>query len=197
MTLWELLAELLGMTIIGLGTLLLGSTAIIQWSGWVALGGLLLIGVIITSQMQWPWRLLVTMHIRAANRMLAMLAELGFRRFRLMAKLSVMTTLSWLVALLGFYVLLDGMGIAEAITLPQAMTSFAIAWVVGLLVIISPSGLGPREATLTVLLSPIFGATVAFSVALLARIWWALGETIHILIALLWSTVRAGSALDH
>jgi glycosyltransferase 2 family protein len=47
--------------------------------------------------------------------------------------------------------------------------AYALAWVVGFLVVIAPAGVGAREAMLVVALSPVMPASAATAVALLSR----------------------------
>jgi glycosyltransferase 2 family protein len=47
---------------------------------------------------------------------------------------------------------------------------FAIAWVVGVLVLPAPAGVGPREVAFVVVLAPLLGLTAATSVAVLLRV---------------------------
>ncbi|GAA3996788.1 lysylphosphatidylglycerol synthase domain-containing protein [Allokutzneria multivorans] len=59
----------------------------------------------------------------------------------------------------------DMLGVAVTCT-----GAFAIAWVVGLVVVIAPAGLGAREAVLIAALAPLVGGAEAASVALLLRL---------------------------
>ena len=60
--------------------------------------------------------------------------------------------------------------------LPTLTGQYALAWVVGFLSFLTPSGLGVREGTLAYLLSHHLSPVTATLVALLARIWFLLGE---------------------
>lgn len=48
--------------------------------------------------------------------------------------------------------------------------AFALAWVVGFLVVIAPAGTGPREAALVLALAPLLGSADALLVALVSRV---------------------------
>jgi glycosyltransferase 2 family protein len=50
------------------------------------------------------------------------------------------------------------------------MGAFAVGWVVGLVTIVAPAGIGAREATFALLLAPLVGAAPAVAVALLLRL---------------------------
>jgi uncharacterized membrane protein YbhN (UPF0104 family) len=51
-----------------------------------------------------------------------------------------------------------------------ATGAFALAWVVGFLVVIAPAGTGPREAALVLALSPVIADSDALLVALVSRV---------------------------
>jgi hypothetical protein len=60
---------------------------------------------------------------------------------------------------------------SELLTVGVAATgAFAVGWVVGLVSIVSPAGIGAREATFALLLAPLVGAGPAVTVALLLRL---------------------------
>lgn len=59
---------------------------------------------------------------------------------------------------------------ATAGTVPLAVGSYALAWVVGFLAFVAPAGVGAREAVLVVLLAPVVGVGAALSVALVSRV---------------------------
>ncbi|SDN27632.1 lysylphosphatidylglycerol synthase domain-containing protein [Allokutzneria albata] len=59
----------------------------------------------------------------------------------------------------------DMLGVAVTCT-----GAFAVAWAVGLVVIVAPAGLGAREAVLVAALAPLAGGPAAASVALLLRL---------------------------
>lgn len=54
--------------------------------------------------------------------------------------------------------------------LPASIAAFALAYVVGVVVILAPSGLGAREVVLVLLLAPVFGVAVAAAIAIIARL---------------------------
>ncbi len=191
--LWELMAELLAILVV---TLVI-SLSIISLPGYAGYAGLVTIGVlflilaIFVSQMFWPWRLLARFRLRGADRMLQMLQDLGSNRFTLTVRLTGASSVMWIITGVSFYILLASLGLTESLSLRQAAVIYFVAWTIGFLVFITPAGLGPREAILIGLLIPFFGATTAFSVSLLARLWWALSETVHILVMLCQYTLTA------
>src|SRR5690606_32136514 len=118
------------------------------------------------------------------------LSALGSKRFNLLGYLSVSSLVIWVITGIGFYVLLLGLQRPEPISIWYAIVTYAVSWTIGFLIFVTPAGLGAREAALTLLLTPVYGVETAFSIALLARVWWALVEGLHILIALLWYVIK-------
>lgn len=70
-------------------------------------------------------------------------------------------------------------GVLEIQTAPSALviaSVFVVSWVVGFLSILTPGGIGVREATLILLLQPSMAAPQALALALLARATWTIIE---------------------
>jgi uncharacterized membrane protein YbhN (UPF0104 family) len=59
---------------------------------------------------------------------------------------------------------------------PHLVAGYAIAYVVGLVSLITPSGLGVREGALYLLLAPLVGGGVVTVAAIAMRLWVTLGE---------------------
>lgn len=79
--------------------------------------------------------------------------------------------LSWVAA--GALVLVLLLGAGAPLTWRTLLVSFsgyALAWVVGFVVVFAPAGAGPREAVLVVLLAPVLGTGAALAVVLVARV---------------------------
>jgi uncharacterized membrane protein YbhN (UPF0104 family) len=131
------------------------------------------------------WQLLLDLRLRGAQRMVNILRTLGNRRFTLLAYMSLASTMISLVTGLGFFLLVLSFNQPEPVSWWHMTVIYAVAWTIGFLVFITPAGLGPREAALTLFLAPVYGPETAFSIALVARLWWALAEGLHIGIALL------------
>ena len=187
-TMWELLAIL--MIGLGFGVLSLGALSGVEWAGPITLGAVILISGMLLSLMFWPWRLLQRLHLKGAQRMVDILSALGSKRFNLLGYLSISSLVIWVITGIGFYVLLLGLQRPEPISVWYAIVTYAVSWTIGFLIFVTPAGLGAREAALTLLLTPVYGVETAFSIALLARVWWALVEGLHILIALLWYVIK-------
>jgi glycosyltransferase 2 family protein len=119
----------------------------------------------------------------------------------------VTVTLTWgqvLLALLGYagVWLVMGSGFAllavsiTPITAPQfaaLIATWAAAYVIGYLSLLTPSGLGVREGVMILLLAPLFPAPVPTMIALAARLWMVVGELVGAGIAL---AARSRTRLD-
>lgn len=66
----------------------------------------------------------------------------------------------------------------------QAASIFALAWCAGFVIVIAPAGLGIRETVLSALLSSYMPISEALSIALIARLWWTLGEAFIIVFSI-------------
>lgn len=55
-------------------------------------------------------------------------------------------------------------------SLPAAAAAFALAYTIGVAVVVAPAGVGAREVTLVALLSPVIGVGAAGAVAILTRL---------------------------
>lgn len=75
---------------------------------------------------------------------------------------------AWVIA-----VDLGAVGPADAAVVGGA---FALAWVVGFLVILAPAGAGPREAAFVLALSPVMGSAQALVLALVSRVLMMVGD---------------------
>lgn len=84
--------------------------------------------------------------------------------------------LHWAVYGVGFYLLVQAVYPLPIGAMPSLIGIFSIAWVVGFLSFITPSGLGVREGVLSYLLSFLVPVPVALLLSLLARVWVTLAE---------------------
>ena len=121
-----------------------------------------------------------------------------------MAKLhrpALRVTLTWgqiWVLLLRYLVVWLAMGLsfaalARALTpypldvVPYLVASWAAAYVIGYLSLLTPSGLGVREGILALLLTEVFAAPLPTVIAIVARLWMVLAELLGAGVALvLW-----------
>lgn len=92
-------------------------------------------------------------------------------------------TLCWLVygVAFGFFVL--AINRLPYIQLFSLVPTFALAYTLGFIAVFAPSGFGVREGVMALLLSSVFPLTIAFTIALAARIWFSLGEVLFFVIA--------------
>ncbi|HEY5514874.1 MAG TPA: lysylphosphatidylglycerol synthase domain-containing protein [Pengzhenrongella sp.] len=83
----------------------------------------------------------------------------------------LVTIASWLLFGGHLWILLGGVptGTTALHTLALAVTGFALAWVVGFVVVIAPAGLGVREAVLVGVLGSVLSAGAALALALVSR----------------------------
>jgi hypothetical protein len=91
--------------------------------------------------------------------------------------------LAWSLYGVSFWIFLKGITTTQTPLLP-AIGLFVMAYQIGYLMLFAPGGVGPREAMMTVFLTPWFGQAVAAAVALASRLWLICAETISALIAL-------------
>jgi uncharacterized membrane protein YbhN (UPF0104 family) len=82
---------------------------------------------------------------------------------------------AWLPAGAAAWVLTDGLSPSSA-DVRFVTGAYALAWLVGFVVVFAPSGLGVREATLVALLAPRFGIGPATVLALMLRFANVLGD---------------------
>jgi uncharacterized membrane protein YbhN (UPF0104 family) len=92
----------------------------------------------------------------------------------------LLAVLDWLLWGLSFALLtfsLQDYSTAEMLyLLPHLVASYAIAYAIGFISLLTPSGLGVREGAFYVLLAPLLGGGVVTISALAMRIWTTLGE---------------------
>jgi glycosyltransferase 2 family protein len=99
----------------------------------------------------------------------------------------VVTALNWLIwggAFAALAFALAGDGVAERANFaPLLIASYPIAYVVGFLSLITPSGFGVREGAMFLLLTPQIDGGVVTVIALAMRVWTTLGELVMALIS--------------
>lgn len=67
----------------------------------------------------------------------------------------------------------------------QIIGIFALAWCAGYVIVIAPAGIGIRESVLSALLASYMPVAQALSIALMARLWWSIGEAGFIFLSML------------
>ncbi|MCM3520076.1 YbhN family protein [Curtobacterium sp. P97] len=73
---------------------------------------------------------------------------------------------------------LRAFGADSSVLLPVATGAYAVAWLVGFLVVIAPAGLGPREGVLLLLLGSVTDSTGALALAVVSRAFMTLGDVV-------------------
>jgi glycosyltransferase 2 family protein len=89
---------------------------------------------------------------------------------------SAVTLLGWCVYGFAFWALGRGLGLPAALPLPQAAGVFALGYIVGLLALFAPGGLGPREFMFQALLTPYLGVGGAAALTIASRLQLTLTE---------------------
>jgi uncharacterized membrane protein YbhN (UPF0104 family) len=162
----------------GLATLLVFGSAV-TWQRTAALGVLKPVMAAVAAV------LLIATHpavLRAGINAVLRLAkrpELEIRlRWRDVLGWTLLLSVNWLILGAGFYLLLRAI-IDVPPTLYLFVTgAFAVAGIVGVLVLFAPSGIGVREGVMTFVLSAVLPAGVAAVAAILARVWMTLAEAL-------------------
>ena len=85
------------------------------------------------------------------------------------------TAINWLLWCAGFYFLI--LSLTDTPVSPDAGLSFALATNIGILAIVSPGGLGVREAVLIAYLNFIgLSMAEATTISVASRLWFLIGE---------------------
>lgn len=99
-------------------------------------------------------------------------------------KVYIIYFISWIIYGLAFYFLIKGLDITSDVPFMVGMGSFVLAYILGLLALFSPGGLGVRELILNSMLTPYMGP-VAAGIVVAARVWSLIAEIFSAGIALL------------
>lgn len=164
------------------------------------LGALALVGLtlplweIVPGNERWLLLLLPIGMLALHPRILGRLLEWAAGRLR-RPELAWSYTYSHIITLLAAYsvanlfaglslaVILWGLTPLNPTQLPLVVGAAALAWVVGYLSFLTPSGLGVREGVLTLLLAQVYPLPVAIVGSLLFRLVATLGELLAVLVA--------------
>lgn len=84
--------------------------------------------------------------------------------------------LMWVIQGTGCYLLIRSFYPLDISRLPMVAGAFALSWILGFIVLISPAGLGVREGIFTFALRLVMPEPVAIIAALLSRIWITVTE---------------------
>jgi len=104
------------------------------------------------------------------------------------------TLAAWVLYGLALWMLSTGMLAAAPPPVPTAIGVFAAGYIVGLIAIFAPGGVGVRELMLTALLGPVIGAGPAAALSVGSRLMLTCTELAAALIAVAIGSGRAGRA---
>jgi hypothetical protein len=68
--------------------------------------------------------------------------------------------------------------------------AFAVSWIIGMVAVFAPAGLGVREGLFALLVDPILKGSLNIIVSLLSRIWITLSEILCFLVVFLLLKLR-------
>ena len=85
--------------------------------------------------------------------------------------------LSWATFGIAFWMLIRGLMATATVPVPAAMGMFALGYVMGIVAVFAPSGLGVRDLALVGFLTPLLGSGGALAVSLVSRVQLTLTET--------------------
>ena len=91
---------------------------------------------------------------------------------------SSLTFLSWCVYGLAFWSLGRGLGLPPALPLADAAGVFALGYILGLLALFAPGGIGVREGVFYVLLTPYLGGGGALALSVASRLELTVTEAV-------------------
>ena len=116
----------------------------------------------------------------------ALWPQTEFRPLDLRAAMSAgfVTVLAWIAYGVAFWLLANGLFVDHALDVRSAIGIFAAGYIVGLLAIFAPGGVGVREAVLVALLTPRIGPGEALALAVASRLLLTLCEVVAALAAL-------------
>jgi uncharacterized membrane protein YbhN (UPF0104 family) len=101
------------------------------------------------------------------------------------AESAALGVVSWIAHGTAFWLLARGLGLTGALPLATALGVFALGYVLGLLALFAPGGVGVREVVLIGLLTPALGAGGAVALTIASRIVLTLIEVAAPLVVLL------------
>ncbi len=128
------------------------------------------------------------------ERWLLLLAPVGLALLHPRALGAAMAALANIASGLALFVVLGAMAPLAIEHAPFVVGASAIAWVIGYLSLLTPSGLGVREAALTALLAQILPLPAAVVGSLVYRLALTLGEVVAAGAALLYGRLRTRQA---
>ncbi len=101
------------------------------------------------------------------------------------AESAALGVVSWVAHGTAFWLLARGLGLPGTLPIATALGVFALGYVLGLLALFAPGGVGVREVVLIGLLTPALGAGGAVALSVASRIVLTLTEVAAPLVVLL------------
>ena len=98
---------------------------------------------------------------------------------------TVLCIVDWLIFGVGLYFLINSFYSVSINLIPIFAGTFAISWILGLYIFITPDGLGIREGVQSYLLSFFLPLPIAIIFSLMTRLWSTIGDLISSGLALL------------
>jgi uncharacterized membrane protein YbhN (UPF0104 family) len=99
---------------------------------------------------------------------------------RYMVQLLIIYLSGWFFYSLSGIILLRALEVKTDMPLVSIMAVFVTSWLIGFISMLTPGGIGVREAVIVVLLQPEIPVPQAIAIALLARLTWSLIEILGI-----------------
>ncbi len=96
----------------------------------------------------------------------------------------VITTASWMVYGLTFWILIGTVVAGHQVTYLVATGIFAASYILGFVMVLVPGGLGVREGAVVVLLTPLLGPAAALVTSILSRVLFTITEIVAVGIVL-------------
>ncbi|MBN1122547.1 MAG: sulfotransferase [Anaerolineae bacterium] len=175
---WETLSILITGIVIVL--ISIPTLPVIKWGmiGSIGAAGLLIVTGVGLWQTPRFWEWLVKLRIPGASLMLRFVNETADKRTKLLRGHLILSAVSWVIIGSGFYLLTLSFPPLRGLSVLSANAIFIASWVIGFLVLIAPGGIGSREAAMIAFLLPLISPSEALAFAVIARIWWTLGEAL-------------------
>lgn len=92
-------------------------------------------------------------------------------RYSHLVMILMASLLTWVLAGMGFACFVQSLTPSAAGRTVQLITIYAASWLIGLLAVVVPAGVGVREGTMTVLLAMMMPHPTAAVIAIAARLW--------------------------
>lgn len=145
------------------------------------LGAAALVAAGTIALLTWP------LAVRKVSQLIGKTEKVRPLPFLSVAESSVLGLLSWAIHGTAFWVLARGLGLSGGLSLATAAGVFALGYILGLLALFAPGGVGVREVVLISQLTPALGAGGAVALSLASRLLLTLTEVAAPLVVLLFT----------